>query len=107
MNKIVKFSVLNLALLYALIGVSSAAQKSPDITKGKAKSAACAACHGARGVSTNSLWPHLAGQNKDYLVKQLHDFKTGKRSDPVMSGMAKPLSNEDINNLAAYFSSLN
>ena len=73
---------------------------------GKAKSATCVACHGAAGVSTNPMWPNLAGQQEMYLAKQLKDFRDGKRSDPVMAPMAKPLSDEDIANLAAYYSSL-
>ena len=51
-------------------------------------------------------WPNLAGQKAGYLKKQLQDIKTGKRQDPMMSAMAKPLSQADIDNLAAYFSSL-
>lgn len=77
-----------------------------DIAAGKAKAATCGACHGASGISSVDMWPSLAGQKEGYLKKQLHDFKSGKRQDPMMSGMAKPLSDADIDNLAAYFSSL-
>ncbi len=77
-----------------------------DIAAGKAKSATCAACHGATGVSAVPMYPNLAGQKEVYLTKQLKDFKSGARKDPVMGAMAMPLSDEDIANLAAYFSSL-
>lgn len=69
-----------------------------------AKAAQCFACHGADGVSKMPDAPNLAGQNEAYLVKALHDFKFGKRENEVMNLMAKPLSDEDINQLAAYYS---
>ncbi len=71
---------------------------------GKVKSAACQACHGADGNSANPLWPKLAGQSAGYIVKQLSDFKDGKRKDPIMSGMAASLSKQDMEDIAAYFS---
>ncbi len=77
-----------------------------DVAAGKAKSGTCAACHGATGVSAVPMDPNLAGQKEVYLVKQLKDFKSGARKDPVMSAMAAPLSDDDVANLAAYFSSL-
>jgi cytochrome c553 len=52
------------------------------------------------------MWPNLAGQKEGYLVKQLKAFRDGVRTDPMMSPMAKPLTDDDIENLAAYFSSL-
>ncbi|HFC29554.1 MAG TPA: cytochrome c [Oceanospirillales bacterium] len=77
-----------------------------DIAAGKAKSATCAACHGADGHSPSPTWPNLAGQKEAYLVKQLKAFKDGSRKDPTMSPMAAPLSDADMDNLAAYYSSL-
>ncbi len=85
---------------------SSASFAAGDAGKGKSKAAMCAACHGAAGVSANNLWPNLAGQKEGYLAKQMKAFRDGKRKDPMMSGMAKPLSDDDIANLSAYFSSL-
>ncbi|PWU21343.1 MAG: cytochrome C [Bdellovibrio sp.] len=73
---------------------------------GKRKAAACVACHGAEGISINPLWPNLAKQKPEYLVKQLTDFYDGKRNDPVMSPMAKTLTEQDRKDIAAYFSSL-
>ncbi len=65
----------------------------------------CAACHGADGNGVIALNPKLAGQHSDYLAKQLHDFKAGKRANAVMSGMAANLSDDDIKGLANYFAS--
>lgn len=65
----------------------------------------CAACHGTDGNSVISLNPKLAGQHPEYIQKQLTEFKSGKRANAVMSGMAAGLSDEDMKNLAAYFSS--
>lgn len=77
-----------------------------DIAAGKARSNSCMACHGANGISPNDMWPNLAGQKKGYLVKQLKAFKKGTRKDPLMSPMAKPLSDADIENISAYYASL-
>ena len=76
-----------------------------DAAAGKAKAAICAACHGPTGTSSNPIWPNLAGQQEAYLAKQLKDFREGNRKDPLMSPQATALSDDDINNLAAYFSS--
>jgi cytochrome c553 len=65
----------------------------------------CAACHGADGNSVITLNPKLAGQHPEYLVKQLTNFKEGKRANAVMSGMAANLSPDDMKGLAAYFAS--
>ncbi len=63
----------------------------------------CSACHGTDGNSVLTANPKLAGQHPEYLVKQLTEFKAGKRANAVMSGMAAMLSDEDMKNLAAYF----
>lgn len=65
----------------------------------------CAACHGLDGNSPITINPKLADQHPEYLAKQLNDFKSGKRANAVMSGMVANLSDDDIKNLAAYFSS--
>jgi cytochrome c553 len=77
-----------------------------DLAAGKAKSATCAGCHGANGMSNNPLWPNLAGQKAAYLAKQIKAFRDGTRKDPAMEPMAKPLSDADIENISAYFESL-
>lgn len=65
----------------------------------------CAACHGADGNSTIADNPKLAGQHADYLVKSLQGYKSGKRKNAIMGPMAANLSQRDIEDLAAYFSS--
>lgn len=77
-----------------------------DVAAGKAKAATCAGCHGANGIGIMDTYPNLAGQKAGYLKKQLKAFKDGTRKDPVMGSMAKPLSNADIDNLAAYYASM-
>ena len=93
-------------LFTAAIAATSPFTLAADAEAGKAKSASCVACHGANGISNNDLWPNLAGQKEGYLAKQMRDFRDGKRNDPLMSAMAKPLSDADIDNLAAYYASL-
>jgi cytochrome c553 len=73
---------------------------------GRDKSIPCLACHGAEGISDYDVWPNLAGQNTEYLAKQMRDFRAGHRHDPWMSPMAGPLSDQDIDDMAAYFSSV-
>ena len=77
-----------------------------DAAAGKAKSVTCAACHGPVGTSAAETFPNLKGQKAAYIVKQLNAFKDGSRKDPMMSPMALPLSDADMDNLAAYFSGL-
>ncbi len=100
MNKKITFL---LATSLIFFGANAAAA---DAEAGKAKSATCAACHGADGTSSNDIWPNLKGQKNGYLVKQIKAFRDGDRTDPMMAPMVKNLSDEDIDNLAAYFSSL-
>ncbi len=88
-------------LLVAVGGVHAAG----DAKAGKAKSQNCGACHGADGNSFNPEWPSLAGQVPEYLVKQLQDFKSGARQNVVMAGMVAPLSEQDMEDLAAYYAS--
>lgn len=77
-----------------------------DAAKGKALSAVCAACHGADGNSVNPDWPKIAGQGEAYLVKQIHDFRADKRTEAMMTPMAKGIaSDDDVLHLAAYYAS--
>lgn len=78
---------------------------SGDAEKGKALSATCAACHGMDGNSVNPIWPSLAGQHEAYLVRQIKFFKNGERVDPMMAPMVATLTDENIEDLAAYFAS--
>ncbi|PCH97609.1 MAG: cytochrome C [Gammaproteobacteria bacterium] len=77
-----------------------------DVAAGQAKSMMCGACHGTAGISAIPTYPNLAGQKEAYLVKQLKDFKSGKRNDPTMKGMVAALNDADMANLAAYYASL-
>lgn len=74
-----------------------------DAEQGQAKSATCAACHGADGNSINPEWPSLAGQHPKYLSDTLHDFKSGQRSNVLMSGQAAALDDQAIEDLAAFY----
>lgn len=71
---------------------------------GQAKAVTCGACHGPEGNSVNPQWPSIAGQHSTYIVQQLQAFKNGTRTEPLMLGQALMLSDEDMRNLAAYFS---
>lgn len=77
-----------------------------DLMAGRNSAAACTACHGYGGVSANDEWPNLAGQKQGYLMKQLKAYRDGTREDPLMSPMAAGLTDTDIENIAAWFSSL-
>lgn len=92
-------------IVLVLSGLASFTASAADAEAGKAKSAVCAACHGVDGNSTNPIWPSLAGQHSSYIVKQLKDFKEGRREDASMAGMVANLSEEDMKDLAAYFES--
>ena len=91
-------------IVLVLSGLSTFAANAADAEAGKAKSEPCAACHGVDGNSTNPIWPSLAGQHATYIVKQLKDFKEGRREDASMAGMVANLSEDDMKDLAAYFS---
>ncbi len=82
------------------MGVSLAA----DVAKGKEKSMLCSGCHGADGISSMPDIPNLASQKEAYLIKSIKDFRNGNRKNPMMNSVAQGLSDEDIANLAAYFS---
>ncbi|MBX3700820.1 MAG: cytochrome c [Dokdonella sp.] len=78
-----------------------------DLDAGKAKAIACQACHGTDGnAGIDPQYPRLAGQYRDYLARALHEYRSGKRTNPIMAGFAGPLSDQEIDDLAAYFSSL-
>lgn len=95
-----------IAVFASSVAVANESSKG-DIEKGKAVSATCAGCHGTDGNSANPAWPKIAGQGEAYLVKQLVDFRTGKRNDATMTAMANGIaSEEDVHNLSAYYASL-
>jgi cytochrome c553 len=79
--------------------------KPGDATAGQAKAAACGACHGMDGNSSDPQYPKLAGQHEMYIAHQLHSFKDGERQNAIMMGMATPLSDQDMRDIGAYFAS--
>jgi cytochrome c553 len=95
--------LLVVSIICCVLAVPALAQG--DAAAGKGKAAACAACHGADGNSVAPNFPNLAGQHASYLLKQLQNFKSGKRKNPTMTAMVAPLSEQDMADLAAYFAS--
>lgn len=88
----------------ALVGFGSAHAEG-NVKAGSVKARACQVCHGKGGHSTKEAYPILAGQHAAYIRKQLRAFRAGTRKDPIMNGMAAPLSDTDIEDVAAYFNS--
>jgi len=90
-----------------IVALAASAQASAaDLAAGKAKATeVCQACHGADGNSASADFPKLGGQYPDYLAKALRDYRSGQRKNPIMAGFAKPLSSDEIDNLAAYYAS--
>jgi len=96
-------------LLIALLALASPfAHAGSDAAAGAQKAKPCSACHGADfNMPISADIPRLAGQHQDYLARALTDYKSGERKNPIMGGQAGALSAQDIQDLAAYFSSLN
>lgn len=100
-----RLSVMTLLGVATLMACSRAG--AADAQSGKKLSdESCAACHGKSGIGIIPLYPNLAGQKREYLAAQLRAFRDGSRKNPIMSPMAVHLSDADIDNLAAYLSSL-
>jgi cytochrome c553 len=90
-----------------LVMIAPAQAANGNVAAGQAKAAMCAGCHGADGNGgADPLWPKLAGQDPAYIAKQLADFKSGARKDPIMAGMVAGLSAADMRNIGAYYASL-
>lgn len=97
----------NIALYYALQKPArSPTPATGDQAAGKAASAACAGCHGDKGVSSNPTMPSLAGQDAQYLAAALHGYKDGSRADETMSGLAASIDESAAKNLAAFYANL-
>ena len=104
MKPFASFLLLALFSTAALAADNKAAQPAkPDLVKGEASFAVCASCHGADGNSTTPANPSL--QHPEYLVKQLQEFKSGKRDNAIMKGFASALSEEDMKNIAFWLAS--
>lgn len=97
-----KLTYLLLASMFTFTSYAGAA----DLEAGKEKAAQCEGCHGTNGDSQNSQFPKLAGQKGLYLETQLKKFKSGKRTSSMMQGVASHLSEQDIENVSAFFASL-
>lgn len=96
---------MNHSKLFAALALAVAfSANAADPEAGQAKSATCAACHGVIGVSANPIWPSLAGQHESYIVQQLQAYQNGTRSDPMMTAMAMGLSEQDMQDIAAFYS---
>ncbi len=93
-------------LALALPALAPTATVAADPGSGRAKAAACALCHGQLGISTLPNAPHLAGQPAIYVEEQLKGYRSGSRRHEVMNVVAKPLSDADIADLAAWFASI-
>ncbi|MGD8483834.1 MAG: c-type cytochrome [Thioalkalispiraceae bacterium] len=85
------------------VAVTVSAHAAGDANAGKDKAGVCFGCHGVNGNSTNPAWPKLNGQHAKYIAKQLADFKSGDRKDPLMIGQVANLSAQDMDDLAAFF----
>ena len=94
------------ALLIAALVATLPASAWANAEAGKLKARACTVCHGPMGIATLPQAPNIAGQPEGYLVEQLKAYRSGKRANEMMSLMAKPLSDEDITDLAAWFASI-
>jgi cytochrome c553 len=88
------------------LGMAFSAYAAGDVKAGRKKAQQCQACHGIDGIAKLPDAPNLAGQNEVYLVKALHDYRMGARKNEVMSVMAPTLSNQDVLDLAAWYSSI-
>lgn len=98
--------LLSVAIFVSYITSSNVAFAAGDAEAGQVKSVVCAACHGVQGISSLSVNPNLAGQVPGYISAQLAAFKSGERANPIMAGQSVGLSDEDMADLDAYYSSL-
>jgi cytochrome c553 len=99
------------ALTLLSFGIALALTSAPllaggNMDNGKARSAACVACHGTDGNSVDPQYPRLAGQYNEYIQQALHEYKDGRRNNAIMKGFASQLSDQDIEDVAAYFSTM-
>ena len=97
-------------MMYIFLGcsllVSSLTMATVAADNAPVKSKMCAGCHGPNGISNSPTIPNLAGQKRAYLIREINDYRSGDRVDPMMSKVAKGLSDDDVEELAEYFSRL-
>lgn len=94
------------ACLAAWLAAQALPAAAADAARGRELAGPCRVCHGLDGVGTNPTVPNIGGQSETYLVKQLQDFRDGRREDPQMTIMAESLSDADIHDLAAWYGSI-
>jgi cytochrome c553 len=94
-----------ISLLGGVLSCGAAMGQEGSVEAGRTKAATCAACHGVDGNSVNPEWPVLAGQHPAYIARQIQAFKEGERTDVTMKPFADMLTEEDVRDVAAYFSS--
>jgi cytochrome c553 len=97
-------TAMRFAIAFALMN-SGPACADDSAERGASKAAVCTGCHGPQGISVNPLWPNLAGQHIDYLVKQMKAFRDGSRAEPTMQPFVATLKDDDLADIAAFFAS--
>jgi cytochrome c553 len=101
-----RFSLV-LWLVYGLAGLSmTLSAQAQNASAGKDKAGMCATCHGLTGISQLPNAPHLAGQPAIYVIEQMKNYRSGKRTNEVMAVIAKPLTDQEIDDLAAWYASI-
>jgi cytochrome c553 len=104
--RILLSGLLAAAIVAPAVAAEEKAAAAPDLAKGQTLATqVCGACHAADGNRGAPAFPIIGGQHPEYLVKQLGEFKAGKRKNPIMQGFAAPLSDDDIRNVAAFYAS--
>ena len=93
-------------VLIVQIVLTASAVAAGNAQAGKEKSATCVACHGENGISATPMFPNIAGQYEDYIYHALNSYKDGGRNNAIMVGIASALSDQDMKDLAAYYSSM-
>lgn len=88
-----------------LIAVPVSSFAAGNAAEGQNKSTTCHACHGETGIATQTIYPNLAGQHQDYLEKAMRDYRDGHRTNPVMSSFALNLTDDDIEDISAWYAS--
>lgn len=101
-----KINILPLVTVFFLSLLTTTICSAGDIKAGKARASACFGCHGSQGISVMPNYPNLAGQKEQYLNSAINSYRSGSRNDPTMKAMVATLSDDDVANIAAYFSSL-
>jgi len=99
-------TLLSFGVALALLSTSLLAAGQGNAERGKQKAATCFACHGTDGNAVDPQYPRLAGQYNAYMQFALHEYKDGQRDNPIMKGMVATLSDQDIEDISTYFSSL-